>query len=64
MQQQTEVANMPKLYTVQEVCTYLEISRNTAYQLIQTGQLKTKKVGRAYKITENALQAFVKSIES
>lgn len=55
---------LPKLYTVQDVCNYLEISRNTAYLLINTGQLKTKKVGRAYKITESALMAYIKSIES
>lgn len=55
---------MPKLYSVQDVCDYLKIGRNTAYVLINTGQLKTKKVGRAYKITESALMEFMKSIES
>lgn len=55
---------MVKLYTIKEFCEYLKISRNTAYELIKTGQLKSKKVGRAYKITENAINEFVKSIEN
>lgn len=55
---------MTKLYTVADVCDYLKISRNTAYNLIKTGQLKTRKVGRAYKITENALNEFIKTLEA
>jgi excisionase family DNA binding protein len=55
---------MIKLYTVENICDYLNVSRNTIYILIQQGKLKTKKVGRAYKITENALNEFIKSLES
>lgn len=54
--------SMLKIYTVQEVCEYLQVSRNTVYELINQGKLKCKKVGRAYKITENALDDFVNSL--
>lgn len=53
---------MLKIYTVQEVCEYLQVSKNTVYELINQGKLKCKKVGRAYKITENALNDFVISL--
>lgn len=54
---------LPKLYSIQEVCDYFEIGRNTAYELINQGKLKAKKVGRAYKITENALNDYIKTLE-
>jgi len=55
---------MTKLYTVENVCNYFNVSRNTVYALIQQRILKTKKVGRAYKITENALADLIKYLES
>jgi len=55
---------MTKLYTVENICDYFKISRNTVYSLIQEGKLKTKKVGRAYKITENALNEFIRTLEN
>ncbi|MCR1952933.1 helix-turn-helix domain-containing protein [Clostridium sp. DSM 100503] len=55
---------MLKIYTVQEVCDYLKVSKNTVYGLINQGELKCKKVGRAYKITENALCNYVSSLEN
>lgn len=55
---------MVKLYSIEEVCNYLEIGRNTAYELINQNKIKAKKVGRAYKITENALNEFIKTLES
>lgn len=55
---------MYKLYSVNDICKYLSIGRNTAYELIKQDKLKAKKVGRAYKITENALNEFVKTLEA
>jgi excisionase family DNA binding protein len=55
---------LPKLLSVEDVCNYLRVGRNTVYELIQSGQLKAKKAGRAYVITENALLNYVKTLES
>jgi excisionase family DNA binding protein len=55
---------LPKLLNVQDICDYLSVGRNTVYELIQSGQLKAKKAGRAYIITENALLNYVKTLES
>jgi excisionase family DNA binding protein len=57
-------SNLPKLYSLQEFCDYFGISRNTAYELINTKKLKAKKVGRAYKITKVAIDNFIKTLES
>lgn len=54
---------MLQLYSIQDICKYLNIGRNTAYELIKQDKLKAKKVGRAYKITENALNEFIKTLE-
>lgn len=55
---------LSKLYSVEEVRKYLEVGRNTVYELINQGKLKAKKVGRAYKITENALTMYIKTLEN
>ena len=54
----------PKLYSAEEVGKYLNIGMNTIYILIKTEKIRAKKVGRAYKITENSLNDFIKTLES
>jgi excisionase family DNA binding protein len=56
-------SNFTQLYSVQDFCDYFGVCRNTAYELIKTKQLKTKKVGRAYKITKTAIEDFIKTLE-
>ncbi len=37
----------------------LDIGRNTAYELVRTGQIRSIKVGRQLRIPRNALIAFL-----
>jgi excisionase family DNA binding protein len=55
---------MIKLYTVVDVCKYFKISRNTVYTLILEGKIRSKKVGRAYVITENSINEFINFLEN
>jgi excisionase family DNA binding protein len=48
-----------KLYTIDSLCEELQeykVSRATIYRLIATKQLKAKKVGRKYFITEASVR--------
>ena len=42
--------NYNDVLTVDEVCEVLRIGKNTVYKLLQSCQLKSKKIGKNYKI--------------
>lgn len=48
-----------RLYNVNETAEILGCSKTTAYKLLQTGQLKGVKAGRAWKVTSIALAKFI-----
>ncbi len=48
-----------KIYTSEEVCAMLHISRRTFYNYMRGGQLKGFKVGRGWRFTAEALQDFI-----
>lgn len=48
-----------KIYTVPEVQEMLGISRTYAYRLVKEGKIEAFRVGKSWRITESALQAFI-----
>lgn len=52
-----EQANRP--WGLEQVMDYLQIGRNTALGLFQSGKLKGRKVGRAWRTTRAAVDAFL-----
>lgn len=48
-----------KTYTTEEVQDILKVTRRTLYRYIKAGQIKTVKLGREYRITEEALKDFL-----
>lgn len=38
------------ILTVEELCEVLKIGKNTAYALLKSGEIKSVKIGRVYKI--------------
>lgn len=50
------------ILTVAETCTALSIGKNMLYRLLQTGKIKSIKVGRKYLIPKVCLIDFVNSI--
>lgn len=47
------------LLTVTEVAAHLRVSRMTIYRLIHSGELKSVRVGRAFRIPEDAVDAYI-----
>ena len=47
------------LLTVETLCKKLQVSENTAYLLLKTGQLKGFKVGRMWRIPQSSLDSYV-----
>ncbi len=53
--------NYRDILTVDEVCEVLRIGKNTAYQLLKIGKIKSIKVGNIYKIPKYAVIDYIKS---
>jgi len=55
------MAEAVKVYTLEEVVEILRVSRRTIYNYIKTEQLKAIKVGREWRVTQKALDAFLET---
>jgi excisionase family DNA binding protein len=48
-----------RVFTIDEVAEILKVNPRTVNRLIERGELKAAKVGRVYRITEQALNEFL-----
>ena len=54
---QTEYIDM---ITIDELCDLLMIGRTTAYNLLQSGELKAFKIGKVWKISRASVERYIK----
>ena len=47
------------LLTVDDLCEKLQISRNTAYQLLERGEVEGFKVGRNWRIPNGSISSYI-----
>lgn len=47
--------NYHEVLEIKDLCSILRIGRKTAYQLLKSGYLPYRKIGRVYKIRKDAL---------
>jgi excisionase family DNA binding protein len=50
-------------FTVEQVADMLHIGRDKVYYLLRTGQLRSIKIGKLRRITEDHLDEFIASLE-
>jgi excisionase family DNA binding protein len=50
-------------YTVEQVAKMLHIGRDKVYYLLRTGQLRSLKIGKLRRITEQQLAEFIASLD-
>jgi len=50
----------PDVLTVREVCNVLRVSKTTAYRLLKTGQLSSRRIGSALRISKESLIDFLR----
>jgi len=53
-------ASEPRLLKVAEVAQLLRVSKMTVYRLITSGELRSARVGRSYRLTEDDVNAYLK----
>jgi len=51
---------LPKVLNVKDLAEALSISQNTAYNLVRSGQIHSVRIGRAYRITREAVEEFLR----
>ncbi len=47
--------NYPDVLEVKDICSILRIGRKTAYQLLNSGKIPHRRIGRIYKIRKDAV---------
>ncbi len=50
-------------YTVEQVAEMLQVGRDKVYHLLRTGQLRSIKIGKLRRITDQHLAEFIASLE-
>lgn len=50
---------LPPVLKVENVAAFLSIGRNTAYELIRSGQIRCIRIGTIYRIPKDALIEFI-----
>ena len=48
------------ILTVEGMMKYLSIGRATAYKLLQSGKIKTLRIGRIYRISQKSIDDYVR----
>jgi excisionase family DNA binding protein len=54
---------LPQLHKIASVSARTDLSRSAVYKQIKDGNLKTVKIGKSIRITEDALQTFIASLK-
>lgn len=47
------------LITLEELCSILAIGKNTAYALLNTGEIKAFRIGRIWKIPKSSIVEYI-----
>ena len=50
-------------YTVEQVAEMLHVGRDKVYYLLRTGQLRSLKIGKLRRITDQQLREFIASLD-
>lgn len=48
-----------KVYTIEELVDLLKVTKRTIYHYIKSGKLKAVKMGKYWRVTQKALDAFL-----
>lgn len=51
------------IVSVNELCEMLNIGKNTAYELLQSGAIKSIKIGKVYKIPKKYVQEYIENFQ-
>ena len=56
------VNSYPDILSVKQLCELLEIGRNSAYKLLQRGEIKSVRIGKLYRIEKSEVRKYAENI--
>ncbi len=59
-EQSTNEKDLRLTYKVEELMPILGIGRNSAYEMVRSGQIRSFRIGRAYRIPKDAVVEFLR----
>ena len=60
MQDQVDTNYLPLVLKVEDLMPILAFGRNTAYELVRSGKIRSFKVGRYYRVPREAVEEFLR----
>lgn len=58
-QRSTSFEDLPLTLRVEDLMSILRIGRNTAYELVRSGQIRSVRVGRQLRVPKDAVMEFL-----
>lgn len=58
----SSIENLPTVLRVKDLVPLLSISQNTAYALVRSGQIRSIRIGRTYRIPREAVLEYLSKI--
>lgn len=55
----TSIDDVPLVISVSELARILRVSRNTAYEIVRSGQIQSVRTGAQIRISKNALKKYL-----
>lgn len=59
MSTETFLQQLPPVLKVENLMPILSIGRNTAYELVRSGQIRSIRIGASYRIPKDAVVEFI-----
>ena len=58
----TQEEDLPLLLAIDDVCAVLRIGRSSAYELLHSGQLKSVRIGKQYRVPRHVMIQFLAEV--
>ena len=62
MNRMNDFNDLPLVMRVEDLMPILSIGRNAAYSLVRSGQIRSFRIGRCYRITKDALKEYLEKV--
>lgn len=53
--------SLPDVMTIEQLCSYLQLSRSTLYKLAQEGKVPGQKVGKHWRFSKDAIDRWLQT---
>jgi len=53
--------NYKDILSVEDLCEILSIGKNTAYRLLKSGEIKSVRIGKVYKIPKSSVRKYLRT---